>query len=848
MMRTRFGIALCTVLLSTSTIFAATPTTDPVGDAALAEHFAQMAQASLATRAINDTTLTEASALLEAACKLDPSDPRYGRLRAEACLSLQDEDGAIAALTEYTKTADGSVDQVAQCQLIDLYSAKMESADSKMDYFKGLLGSSAIAPEVKAHVGVRMAREQLDRGEDSDARQTLEEALKNNPLDPDGLELNEQLTSDTEGTEHIRALLALLRSNPAQPAVMSRLADELADEGLALEAIGWYSNSLGVGKASGIATDPTVFINYCAELLISNQIKGLDTAIDSYLTNAPNDPQALYLKMLIARRSEDRDAIEKVNDQAREGFLERLYIAYRLALKVDPPTTRPTGELSERTGDVVAQAKQVKDSGNQAAITLYSSALTDLAWFEIYFLQQPQNADKLIAALHVLAPDDDLRFNRLEGWAQLVAKKPAEAKIKLEAIAERDPISAMGLIKIAAQDEKNKEDAKSSARTLVNDNRSGLLAAMLLDGLRDLDAKIEASKDADAIKAALEKFPKAWFSILDNPSNFYVIGCQALQVSHLFDEPMLAIVSFTNIGPFDIAMGPKGTIKPDLWFDVNLRSVLPPQSLSGVAYDRLTGPIVLHAGQKMQQLVRLDQPKLAQQLATNPTVAFTLLFSLVTNPITGPAGVAPGPGGQRVSIKKPVERMANPLNAQRQQQVQQILAAGQSHQKIYTLSLLGTYAQIFSASTDDKIKPKGQELADVVAQMTSDPSAPVASWAKFLQIATLPEEKRAPLIKPMLESEYWPERLVAAASALSTSQNGKEMLQKLADDQEPIVQKFAKAALDDLAAATSQPTSGPATAPSTEPNAAPSPIPAPVAPPSPVPPTSSPAPKVNFGL
>src|SRR6185369_13516482 len=105
MMRKRFGIVLWTVIFSASPIFAATPTTDPVGDAAIAEHLAQMAQGSLASRAINDTTL------MEAACKLDPGDPRYPRLRAEACLSLQDEDGAIDALTAYAKTADGSVDQ-----------------------------------------------------------------------------------------------------------------------------------------------------------------------------------------------------------------------------------------------------------------------------------------------------------------------------------------------------------------------------------------------------------------------------------------------------------------------------------------------------------------------------------------------------------------------------------------------------------------------------------------------------------------------------------------------------------------------------------------------------------------
>jgi hypothetical protein len=162
--------------------------------------------------------------------------------------------------------------------------------------------------------------------------------------------------------------------------------------------------------------------------------------------------------------------------------------------------------------------------------------------------------------------------------------------------------------------------------------------------------------------------------------------------------------------------------------------------------------------------------------------------------------------------------------------------------------MLGTYAQIFSSSTDDKIKAKGQELADVLGQLTSDSVPPVAAWAKFLQLSSRAVEKRPALLKPMADSEYWPERLLAAAGALSSGPPGKEMLQKLTDDDDPIVQKFAKAALEDLTTAATQPTSAPSTAPSTGPTAVPAPIPATVAPPSPVAPTSAPSPKVNFGL
>src|SRR5438093_1920160 len=151
MMLKQLATGFTTLLLFTATIRAAAPTTDPAGDAAVAERLAQMAQSNLATRAIGDITLREAAALLEAACKLDPTDPRYPHLRAEACLSLGDRDGALEALKQ-AGLIDGS-DQGAQTQIIDLYAARMESADAKIKYFQGLIAAERVAPEVRAHAG-----------------------------------------------------------------------------------------------------------------------------------------------------------------------------------------------------------------------------------------------------------------------------------------------------------------------------------------------------------------------------------------------------------------------------------------------------------------------------------------------------------------------------------------------------------------------------------------------------------------------------------------------------------------------------------------------------------------------
>src|SRR5438034_11453705 len=166
-MRKRLAIVLTLLFLLPTVSNAAPPTTDPVGDSALAERFTQMAQNNLASRAIGDITLREAAALLEAACKLDNTEPRFAHLRAEACLSLRDTEGALEAL-KLAASLDGN-DQVAQAQIIDLYAAKMESADQKINYYNGLLGAPQVAAEIKAHVRARLAKEMLDRGALGDA-------------------------------------------------------------------------------------------------------------------------------------------------------------------------------------------------------------------------------------------------------------------------------------------------------------------------------------------------------------------------------------------------------------------------------------------------------------------------------------------------------------------------------------------------------------------------------------------------------------------------------------------------------------------------------------------------------
>ena len=95
-------IAILLFITPASVLAVDAPSPDPNGDAALAEQFSQFAQFSLAQRVINSTLLDEAIAEFKIACKLNPNEPRFWRLLAEAALQNHDPETALTALQSTT--------------------------------------------------------------------------------------------------------------------------------------------------------------------------------------------------------------------------------------------------------------------------------------------------------------------------------------------------------------------------------------------------------------------------------------------------------------------------------------------------------------------------------------------------------------------------------------------------------------------------------------------------------------------------------------------------------------------------------------------------------------------------
>src|SRR3954471_16199932 len=98
----------------------------PEADVSLAARVSDFGTDLLRQKKVAPEHFKACIALLQAAMKLDPADPRYPRLLVEANLSQRDVDGAIAALKAYRQVAPD--DLGAQVELIQLNLGRMETA------------------------------------------------------------------------------------------------------------------------------------------------------------------------------------------------------------------------------------------------------------------------------------------------------------------------------------------------------------------------------------------------------------------------------------------------------------------------------------------------------------------------------------------------------------------------------------------------------------------------------------------------------------------------------------------------------------------------------------------------
>jgi tetratricopeptide (TPR) repeat protein len=684
-------------------------------------------------------------------------------------------------------------------------------------------GAAHVAAEVRSHAAFLASQVYFERAQTSEGMRMIEEALRLFPLSPEALRAKYELTGGGGATPHERValLLQMLRSNPCQPGVMARVAHELADVGMHEPSLNWYNGAINLARAVGRGITPDDIDRFAAQLLITGTPQMAQQLAASNLQGNARDVDAAMLNVLVARRGGDEEALKQAMTAAEQALILRA-INVGQQMCGEPVTTQPSEEPTNV--DVPGDIRRLQESGDPNLTAEYSSTLADLAWLRVYFQQNPQEAAQVIAQLRQLLPADSVTLARLEGWAYLVAGQAQEAQSKLSAVADRDPLAQLGMIRLIEKD--NPDRATEEARKLMDANPSGLLGAIVHDALRDKKLKLPAgqkpplSPEAQQVKAELDKFPADWLDFIQQPIKFYLIRCEPEKVAHVYGEPIIARVIIKNVGSHDITIGPDGAIRPDLWFDVQVRGAMN-DFVQGVTFDRLAQQVLLKPGQTIEQTVRVDQDRLLQLLNTRASLTLPLYYFVVTNPLSTSISIAPGPGGQRQSFFRTIHRVGLAVDHKAFNNTLMTalgeLNNGSVEQKLRALQTLGWFAMLFPQAPEEADRAKGAEVLGYMHKSMNDPNPVIRAWAGLVmaRLNVVNEEQRQSLIKELLEDPSWEPRLIGVLIVSHTlaPDQWKTVVGPLVEgDPEPLVRELARAVIDfaDNPAATQPATTQPA--------------------------------------
>ena len=257
-----------------------------------------------------------------------------------------------------------------------------------------------------------------------------------------------------------------------------------------------------------------------------------------------------------------------------------------------PPRRAPATQPAPYPADAVKRLK----AGEAAELKpAFVNAVSDLAWFELYFAEDPQQRRQVGQRAQGSAPARQ-RHDRPVGG---VARPAPEPPRRRAGQASRPSPTATrcggrwGSSASRAPTPRRSVQADDRAKKLLADYPRGLVAAIIRTDLASQRQAARAARLRRRVGGA-GKFPKDWMEILNQPTAYYKISADVPKVAHRYGEPLMGQVRIGNVTDYDITVGEGGVLRPDLWFDAKLGG-LANQMFPGVAYDRISRYIVLPA-------------------------------------------------------------------------------------------------------------------------------------------------------------------------------------------------------------------------------------------------------------
>ena len=809
----------------------------------------------------------QGEALLTAAVRLAPQDARIARALVEARLRIGDVAGGLEALDHYRKLKPEDV--LAQIRYVDLAGDEMQSADAKLDYLTRVAESDRVSDEVRSHAAAMAAllsRETLDY---SGADDLIRRAVELDPYSPLALQLDyERLLSSNAGrSQRVEALAKLARSNPIQPAVLTRLAGESLAAGLGESANEFYDAALQAYAVLGLAAPGGTLTDAASMKIVTNRpgdVPGIAAAANKrtaarLATGEPLPPDLAaaqadsgLLTLLAAKAGRGSKPLADLAPEVTNLLRATLLLPTHARLAGEAPPAPPAeGQPYPPTPlpDVVADAQKLADPATPADARRggesYAGALSALAWVDLYFLEKPTDP-ALLRALELLVPEQSATLVRLKGWQLWRQGQDDAAAVKLATASDRDALSALGLLLMGrpATTEPAAAEASPAAQMqgLLQAVPNGLVGAFISDAVRHKGVLLQPGDDAAPVRQALTMFETRLLRVMrpENLGEFYSLDARPLKVSHGYGEPLLMTVTLRNKGRDAITVGPEALVKSNLRLDTRVSGGMSAATqVPAAAEPEWTGGTVLQPGEKLEQVVRLDGPRLAGPLGSLPQQRLTVTADVTSNPriIPTPQGdsYATGPAGITVSAERLIDREGVPLDLKNEQVAANLnarlgqLRSGDPLERLRAAQLvlgeirwLAGYVdqQKKNGASDEQLadfRQIGAQLFDALQRAAGAYAVPqgeeaaATAWLKFAAASVAAPEQRGPALQGLLSSPAFEARvigLLASGTLTGDAEQVQALVGPLAEnDPDPTVRRLAQAQLRYV---RSRPTTAPA--------------------------------------
>jgi tetratricopeptide (TPR) repeat protein len=756
-----------------------------------------MAQTLARTSALDEPQARRVAALLRAARLCDPGEVRYPRLEADLLLQLRADTQALEALAAVRRLAPG--DLLAQIDTIDLHVRGMETVERKVEYLRQVIAREVVNAEVRSTAAVRLAGLLEEQGRRNEAAEALARAVALNPLNFTALAMQyERLPESAPVPQRVALLVAMIRANPAVPPALQQLGRYLASEGMVSESLTWFNHAVNVANQNRAGLTVEMLTDLATANILAEKYAPAQEALDRVLAADKGDYPALILRALLETRQGKAESAREFRTRARNTLVNRLN-TLRNQMGAKDATTRPIDEGEIFLPNLRGDQELVDQIKNAQLRPAHLQALGDLAWFQVFLNERPAEAQSLMQTLDELlrpAERESATFlPRLAGWIALKQNRLDEAKVKLSAVAERDPLAMLGLIRCLPPAE-----ARSQAQKLLDANGYGIPAVLLADNVRDLGIRHQPSERAGAMTAVLESLPKGWMNILTRPADFYAMGGTPVRISVPFGEPMLAKFSIQNTSNVDLTVGADGVIRPGIWFDAQVGGIFQ-QSLPGVAFERLTEVLVLRPRQTVEITVRIDQNDLAALLRQRPAAPVSFKVTARTNPLVLQSSITSGPAGYFVELSRPLERAAYQITAESLAATIRQVSAGTGGQRIRALDLLSLLLRDLQAKDDPVSRQRVADVVDALDRAREQTDPLVRAWAMLAWINAAPADQKTSAALRMVDAaQSWQCRLLGLLALEAVNlpvERHKAIVQAMAREEgaEACLRQFAGATL-----------------------------------------------------